>query len=137
MICLAAEHPHKGDLYGINAVNDKSIQNGNADVDIRISSSNVDEVLYVTYLRKTGPNRDVSKYGNSVLVHRTESKTFDMNSEFIISLQSGKRYKRDWDGEGKLTIEVFSIDIGSPGKANVLIYSGDNDGGMKCDTNLI
>ncbi|GFH55222.1 hypothetical protein CTEN210_11698 [Chaetoceros tenuissimus] len=131
-----ADHPHKGDLYGINAVNDKSIQKGNGDVVIRVSSANVDEVLYVTYLRKIGPNRDVPKYGNSVLVHRTESKTFDMNSDFIISLQSGERYERDWDGAGKLIIEVCSIDVGSPGKANILIYAGGKDGGLKCNDNL-
>ena len=131
-----SEHPHKGDHYGINAVNDKSIHKGNGDVDIRVSSSKVDEVLYVTYLRKTGPNRDVPKYGNSVLVHRTARKTFNMSSEFIISLQSGEKYERDWDGSGKLVIEVCSIDVGSPGKANILIYAGGNDGGMKCNENL-
>ena len=129
-----SEHPHKGDLYGINAVNDKSIQKGNGDVVIRVSSSKVDEVLYVTYLRKTGPNRDVPKYSNSVLVHRTASKAFDMSSELITSMREGQRYERDWDGSGKLIIEVCSIDVGSPGKANILIYAAGNDGGMKCDS---
>lgn len=115
-------------------MNDKSIQKGNGDVDIRISSSKVDEVLYVTYLRKTGPNRDVPKYGNSILIHRTVNKAFDMSSELITSMKAGQKYARDWDGAGKLIIEVCSIDVGSPGKANILIYAGGNDGGMKCDS---
>ena len=59
-----------------------------------------------------------------------------MSSEIIISLQSGEKYERDWDGSGKLVIEVCSIDVGSPGKANILIYAGGNDGGMKCNENL-
>ena len=129
-----SEHPHKGDLYGINAVNDNAVDNG--DVVIRVSSSKVDEVLYVTFLRKTGPNRDVPKFGNSVLVHRTASNAFDMSSEFITSLQSGERYERDWDDKGNLIIEVCSIDVGSPGKANILIYAGGNDGGIECDNNV-
>lgn len=115
-------------------MNDKSAKMGSGDVDIRVSSSKVDKVLYVTYLRKAGPNRDVPKYGDSVLVHRTASKSFDTSSELVASLKAGEKLVRDWDDSGKLIIEVCSIDAGSPGKASILIYVKGNDGGMKCDS---
>jgi hypothetical protein len=109
---------YSGDIVGINAVNDNTIQS-DQDVVLRIQGSGATD-HFIMFNRKAGANSQVPGYGDTVLITTQDGNR--STSSWTAALTSGQEYTdATWSG-GQLVVKVCSIDLSLSGKASVLVY---------------
>ncbi len=120
-----------GDIVGINAVNDDTIQS-DQDVVLRIQGSGATD-HFIMFNRKAGANSQVPGYGDTVLI--TTQAGNRSTSSWTAALTSGQEYTdATWPG-GQLVVKVCSIDLSLSGKAKVLVYI-DGETNVSCGDDL-
>ena len=118
---------YSGDIVGINAVNDDTIQS-DQDVVLRIQGSGATD-HFIMFNRKAGANSQVPGYGDTVLITTQDGNR--STSSWTAALTSGQEYTdATWPG-GQLVVKVCSIDLSLSGKANVLVYI-DGETNVSC-----
>ena len=121
--------PYNGELVGINAVRDGTILSGQ-DVVLKIATSG-ETNLFVMFNRQIGANSGVPGDGDKVLI--TSQSSSGKTSSWEAGLSSGETHTvSGWSDKGTLNIKVCSIELGSPGKAHILVYA-DGQSVITCD----
>jgi len=124
---------YDGTLVGINAVKDKTIAPAGQDVVLKISSSGEID-LYIMFNRKAGANNEVPENGDEVIITE-QAAEMEAISSWTAGLSVGQTYTQDsWSGSGTLTVQVCSLETGSPGSARILVYATGR-GTLSCDKN--
>ena len=119
-----ASSPYNGELVGINAVRDGTIQRGKEDVVLKIATSGETD-LFVMFNRQIGANSGVPGDGDEVLITSQSSRSWGSStSSWVAGLSSGETHTvSGWSDKGTLHIKVCSIDLSSHGKAHILVYA--------------